>query len=183
MLQKGQSEMPEEELPRPRPPTPAPSRRPPVASPPFIIQRQPPSQQPTTRRTVTEDQVQEVLRRMRVSPQRPVSRPAPPVVRSAKPEPHRLVKMDHEQPDFPSAHPESEPHEVELPSIHPEETAHETTPPSALPPVPVAAQTSGAVVATRSSAYRAQLRNHADARRAMVLRELLGPPLAMRSDW
>ena len=182
LLQKGQPEMPEE-LPRPRPPAPAPPRRPPVASPPVVIQRQYPSQQPSGRRELTEDQVQEVLRRMRVPPQRQVPPPRPPVVETVEPEARRLVKLHREEPELPSTHPELTPHEVELPSIHPAETARETRPPSAQPPKTAAQQPPDVAVAARASAYRAQLRNRIDVRRAIVLRELLGPPLALRQDW
>jgi hypothetical protein len=181
-LQKGRPEMPEEELPRPRPPAPVPLRRPPATPPPIIIQRpNPPPGEPAVL-VVTEEQVRQTLRRMRVPAERRVA-PPPVVVETAEPKPRRIVNPRHEEPELPSAHPELAPHEVELPSIHPEETAEETTLPSARPAMSAASRPPDVVAAPRADAYRSQLRNRADVRRAIVLRELLGPPLALRSDW
>jgi hypothetical protein len=132
---------------------------------------------------LTEEQVQEVLRRVRVPEQRRVPPPMPPIGETVEPEPRRLVKLQIKEPELPSTHPELAPHEVKLPSIHPEETAREMRPPSAQPPKTAASQPPDVAVAIRASAYRAQLRNRADVRRAIVLRELLGPPLALRLDW
>lgn len=180
MLQKGRPDMPEEEedLPRPRPPVPAPLHRPPAVPPPIVIQQQPPRQRP-----LTEDQVQEVLRRVRVPAQRPVTPPAPPVVRTSEPATRRIVRMQRNEPELPSAHPEPAPHEVGMSSIHAGESARETTTPSARPSIPEAARPPEAVVASRALGYRSLLRNRSDVRRAIILRELLGPPLALRSDW
>ncbi|MCX6911174.1 MAG: hypothetical protein NTY01_24470, partial [Verrucomicrobia bacterium] len=105
----------------------------------------------------------------------------PSVVVADESLPRRLVKLEREEAELPSRHLEQALHEEELPSVHREETARETTPPSAQPPV--AAPARAPVIGLRASVYRAQLCSRADARHAIVLRELLGPPLALRQDW
>jgi len=173
MMQKGQEpEMPEELPPRPFPPRPAaPQHRPPV-----VVQQ--PQQ---TRRSLTEEQVQEVLRRMRRPAQTQVPPPAPPMIEPGEDAPRRLVQVRHEEPELPPEHPELAPHETELPSARSETAPCEAMPSSAQPSRTVAAPI--AAQSPRTSRYHELLRNHKEVRRAIVLRELLGPPLALRQDW
>ena len=172
-MQQGQEpEMPEELPPRPFPPRPAtPQHHPPV-----VVQQ--PQQ---TRRNLTEEQVQEVLRRMRRPAQSHVPPPAPPIVKTVKPAPRRMVHVKQEESELPFEHPELAPHETELPSVHPEAAPREAMPSSLQPSRAAAAPV--AVLSPRASPYREQLRSRMEIRRAIVLRELLGPPLALRQDW
>ncbi|MFA6561881.1 MAG: hypothetical protein WCV00_08235 [Verrucomicrobiia bacterium] len=172
-MQKGQEpEMPEELPPRPFPPRPAP----PQHRPPVVVQQ--PQQ---TRRSLTEEQVQEVLRRMRRPAQTQVPPPAPPTIETVEDAPRRLVQVRHEEPELPSEHPELAPHETELPSTRSEAAPREAMPSSVQPSRATAAPI--AVLSPRASLYREQLRSRTEIRRAIVLRELLGPPLALRQDW
>lgn len=158
MMQKGQPEMPEELPPRPVPP----QHRPPV-----VTQRPRAPQPQQTRRSLTEEQVQDVLRRMRKSAQPQVPPPAPPIVETVEAAPRRLVRAKHGESELPSEHPEAAPREAMPSSVQPSRTAA----------APVA------VLSSRTSLYREQLRSRMEIRRAIVLRELLGPPLALRQDW
>ena len=173
MMQKGQEpEMPEELPARPLPP----QQRPPV-----VTQRPHAPQPQQTPRSLTEEQVQEVLRRMRRPAQSHVPPPAPPIVKTVKPAPRRMVHVKQEESELPFEHPELAPHETELPSVHPEAAPREAMPSSLQPSR--AAASPVAVLSPRASPYREQLRSRMEIRRAIVLRELLGPPLALRQDW
>ena len=174
-MQKGQEE-PADELPRPQPPVmpPRPVRRP-----------------------LSQHEVQEVLRRMRPPTEHGVPRHKPPVIQEPEEEeaPRRLVELQPEKPELPSGHPEQAPHATVIPSAHPEEVPHRTllpsvhpeeTPHAALPSAlrkPMQAMTPGVATIARASAYRQQLRDRDDVRRAIVLREVLGPPVGLREDW
>ncbi|MBI5686477.1 MAG: hypothetical protein HZC54_15500 [Verrucomicrobia bacterium] len=169
MMQKGQEpEMPEELPPRPFPPRPAP----PQHRPPVVVQ-----QPQSARRSLTEEQVQEVLRRMRKPAQQRVP---PPVTETIEEAPRRMVKLSREESELPSARPETKSREVEPPAAHPEPAPHEELPPAAQPPKSAATV---AGLLPRTSRYHELLRNRTEVRRAIVLRELLGPPLALRQDW
>ena len=159
MAQKGQPEMPEELPPRPLPPQPH------------------PSQPQQTRRALTEEQVQEVLRRMR----KPApSQVPPPVVETNQAPPRRFIKPDREEPRLPSTRPEIRFREAEPPSEHPAPTPREPMPSAAQPKKPAA---TADLLPPIKALYREQLRSGKEIRRAIVMRELLGPPLALRQDW
>ncbi|MFZ2640435.1 MAG: hypothetical protein WA117_05560 [Verrucomicrobiia bacterium] len=173
MMQKGQEpEMPEE-LPRPLPPRPVPPQYRSPAAP----QRPQATPSGQTRRSLTEEQVQEVLRRMR----RPAQQQAPPpVIEPIEEAPRRMVALSREESALPSERPEARPPHVEPLSAHPEPAPHEEMPSTAQPSkpaVPVSA------LPARTSLYRERLRSRNEIRRAIVLREVLGPPLALRQDW
>ncbi len=174
LLQKGQPETPEEELPRP-------PRRPSTIPPPIIIQREPSAQPPPRQRPSAEDPVQQVLRRMRVPPPQPVSRPTPPIVK-AEPEPRRIVKLQREASELPSALSERTSREMEPTSFPAADNAPETTTSFARQPAYEAAQGAEATVSSRAQGYRSLLHSRHDVRRAIILREVLGPPLALRTD-
>jgi len=174
MFQKGREEEPEE-MPRPQPP---------------VIPPRP------VRRPLSQQEVQEVLRRMRPPMEHGVPRHKPPVIQVPEEEaPRRLVELQPEKPELPSEHPEQAPHATVIPSAHPEEAPHRTllpsvhpeeTPHIALPSAlrkPIPAVTPSVVSVARATAYRQQLGRPDDVRRAIVLRELLGPPVGLREDW
>jgi hypothetical protein len=106
-----------------------------------------------------------------------------------------LVELAPEKPELPSEHPEQAPHATVIPSVHPEEAPHRTllpsvhpeeTPHVALPSAlrkPMPAVTPSVVTVARAFVYRQQLRDRDDVRCAIVLRELLGPPVGLREDW
>lgn len=168
-MQQGQEpEMPEDLPQRPFPPRPAP----PQHRPPVVVQQ--PQQ---TRRSLTEEQVQEVLRRMR----KPVRQHVPPpVIETNEEAPRRMVKLSREESELPSARPETKLREVEPPAASPEPAAHEEPPPTAPQPKPFAPL---AGLSPHTSFYHDLLRNRKEIRRAIVLCEVLGPPLALRQDW
>jgi hypothetical protein len=192
MMQKGREEPPEE-LPQPEPPS---WHRPPVEAPPAIPHR--PTQPPrVVRRPLSEREVQEVLRRLQPPVGHGVPRHKPPVIQPPEEEeaPRRLVNLPPEKPELPSEHPEQAPHATVIPSAHPEEVPHHTVLPSVRPEeVPHTAlpsalrkpiepvMTPSRVTAWRAAVYREQLRDPDSVRRAIVLRELLGPPVGLRED-
>jgi hypothetical protein len=170
-MQKEQEPELPEQWPQPLPP----QHRPPV-----ITQRPAAPRPQQSRRSLTEEQVQEVLRRMRRHAQSQVPPRVPPVVETVEEAPRRLVKLSREESELPSARPEAEGHEHEPPPAPPEPAQPEDAPTAALAPK-LAVATSG--ISPRASLYRGQLRSRQEIRRAIVLRELLGPPLALRQDW
>jgi hypothetical protein len=105
----------------------------------------------------------------------------PPVVEIVEEAPtRRIVKLSREESELPSARPEARVHEHEPPPAPPEPAQPEDAPPAVSTPKLVVATSR---LSPRASLYREQLRNHKEVRRAIVLRELLGPPLALRQDW
>ncbi|MCX7827211.1 MAG: hypothetical protein N2689_16905, partial [Verrucomicrobiae bacterium] len=108
--------------------------------------------------------------------------------------PRRLVELVPEKPELPSEHPEQAPHATVIPSMRPEEVPHRTVLPSVRPEetphvalpsalrTPLPAVTPTVVSVPRASIYRQQLRDLDNVRRAIVLRELLGPPVGLRED-
>jgi hypothetical protein len=170
-MQKDQEPELPEQWPQPLPP----QHRPPV-----VIQRPVAPKPQSQRRSLTEEQVQEVLRRMRRPAQSPVPPRVPPVVETVEEAPRRLVKLSREESELPSARTEVRVHEHEPPPAPPEPAQPEDAPPAVSAPK-LAVATSR--LSPRASLYRELLRNHNDARRAIVLRELLGPPLSLRQDW
>ena len=167
--QQGQEmEMPEELPPRPLVP---PHRAPVVTQRPVVPKPQ------QTRQNLTEEQVQEVLRRMRKPAQQHVP---PPVIEVDEAPPRRSVKLSREESQLPSARLVVKTSEVEPPPPSPEPSSHDEAPSTAQLPKLAA---SVAALSPRKSPYHDLLRSHKEARRAIVLRELLGPPLALRQDW
>jgi hypothetical protein len=167
-MQQGQEpEMPED-WPRPQPPRPAP----PPHQPPVIAQRPAAPKPQPSRRSLTEEQVQEVLRRMRRPAHTQVPSAPPPIVVTVEEAPRRLVQLSREESELPSARPETKAREVEP-------TPHEEAPSTAPAPARVGPV---AVSSPRTSLYRDLLARRKELRRAIVLREILGPPLALRRD-
>lgn len=202
MEKKKESELPEDieypQAPRPRPPPIVRGERQgPVPVPPVIGEdaprpmRVPPP--PVTRlpeHSAMEERMRQILEqaRRRAQQQRQRQRVPPPVIEEEPEEaPRRLVdrlgELERPKTELPSGRPEEVPHARILPSVQSEAAPHERVLPSAFKQ-PLSALATPTVVATvRAARFREQLRGRDSIRQAIVLREVLGPPLALREDW
>ncbi|MBI5395287.1 MAG: hypothetical protein HZA91_08340 [Verrucomicrobia bacterium] len=177
MEKKRESQLPEEpaypQAPRPRPPPPMRVPTPPVTRLP--------------ERSALEERMRQILEQAERRAQRQ-RRPAqpPPVIEEPVEKPRRLVdrlaQIERQKAELPSGRPGEVPHQIVLPSVHPEEVPHERVLPSALKQ-PLSVQMSPTVVGwARGARFREQLHSRASIRQAIVLREVLGPPLVLRED-
>lgn len=199
MEKKKESELPEDieypQAPRPKPPPVRTDRSGPMPVPPIIGEGGPSPMRvpksPVTRlpeRSALEERMRQILEQAerRARQQR---RPGPPPMVEEEPEeaPRRLVKrlgeLERPKAELPSGRPEEVPHARVLPSVHPEEVPHERVLPSALKQPLAALMTPTVVAPARGGRFREQLRGRDSIRQAIVLREVLGPPLALQEDW
>ena len=195
MEKKRESQLPDEpvypQAPRPRPPAVQTQRRAPMPMPPVFGEGPPqPMRAPgphVTRlpeRSALEERMRQILEQAerRVQRQRQPAQP-PPVIEEPEERPRRLVErlaeLERPKAELPSTRPGEVPHAVVLPSVHPDEVPHQTVLPSALK----RAMTATVVPSARGGRFLNQLHNRAGIRQAIVLREVLGPPLALREDW
>ena len=188
MEKKRESELPEETV---YPQAPRPKAPPVIREGPPELMRVPAP--PVTRlpeRSALEERMRRILEQAerRAHRQRHPAPQRPPVIEEEPEEaPRRLVGRlgDLERPktELPSGRPEEVPHQIVLPSVRPEEVPHQRVLPSALKQ-PLSVQMTPTVVGwARGARFREQLHSRASIRHAIVLREVLGPPLALREDW
>lgn len=199
MEKKKESELPEDmeypQAPRPKPPPVRTERRGPMPVPPVISEGGPSPMRvpkpPVTRlpeRSALEERMRQILEQAERRARHQRRAVPPPVIEEEREQvPRRLVEQlgDLERPkaELPSARPEEVPHARILPSVLPESVPHERILPSALKQ-PLSVQMTPTVVGwARGARYRDQLRDRVSVRQAVVLREVLGPPLALREDW
>ena len=183
MEKKRESQLPDEpvypQAPRPRPPPPVFGEGPPqpMRAPPPPVTRLP-------ERSALEERMRQILEQAERRTQRQ-RRPAqpPPIIAEPEEKPRRLVdrmaQIERAKAELPSGRPGEVPHAVVLPSVHPEEVPHQTVLPSTLK----RQMTLTVVPSARGGRFLNQLHNRAGIRQAIVLREVLGPPLALREDW
>jgi hypothetical protein len=199
MEKRRESQLPDEpvlpQAPRPRPPPVQTQRRAPMPMPPVFGEGVPPPMRapapPVARlpeRSVLEERMRQILEQAERRVQRQ-PRPAqlPPVIVEPEEKPRRLVDrmadIERQKAELPSGRPGEVQHAVVLPSVHPEEVPHETILPSALKQSLARQMTPTVAVSMRAARFQKQLQSRGSIRQAIVLREVLGPPLALREDW
>jgi hypothetical protein len=186
MEKKRESELPEETV---YPQAPRPKAPPVIREGPPELMRVP--EPPVTRlpeRSALEERMRQILQQAerRAHRQRRPAQP-PPVIEEPEEKPRRLVErlaeMERPKAELPSGRPEEVPHQIVLPSVRPEEVPHQRILPSALKQSLSVQMTPTVVGWARGARFREQLHSRASIRQAIVLREVLGPPLALREDW
>jgi hypothetical protein len=179
-----EEQMPEEMPlpPRRRPPPPAHTPRRSQAPPPVIVV--PPRHTPEAPEVTTvERELESILAQMERRSRQARPPPLPPPVEEPDEPVRRLVDARVEKEKLPSALQEQPPHREVLPSSRPEPVPHAAVLPSAQSQGKPSALTPTVAPASRARHFREQLRRRETVREAIIQRELIGPPLALREDW